>query len=495
MSVACALCPLSSFRNSFLPQFSGCEAVVPPLGPGTPKPGPTEHVTPDGSANSQVTKGGTRRRRTQLSEEAIRSATGADLTEEGGEVFLKGVAIESLGYESCRVACNKYGCKGYSNLGVKEMREAIRDHKRKQGSSEEAYAKDAAFLLMEERMCLDADGDNDNDMGAGVSVGRVHSTGKGQQPKLTTNSIFRCLNVFFHDSLVEKLSTMGDLATKDQLDRHHAGSPHPFFLDAAVLYNDDTALELNHVQHEHRMLLQAHLDPGNYEKADAVALKGVWRRVTKVYKEALDNSRKSGSHVTDFACFVKGRLDVLYMHLFLAARPNVANMVHAQLPADASVESSGLADHLARSAAAAAANAEAARASAAERGGGKRKGEMSLANGVHEAVKALKADQPDKETEGKKLQILEAKLSLEQERWAVEMRAGKVAEQQQQLQLYANAVNLLETQQRKLAAADTDDAKSVITISVAKLAEYCDNIMQSLLGAQGSVGGRGAVAE
>eukprot|EP00918_Siedleckia_nematoides_P045844 GHVU01100472.1.p1 GENE.GHVU01100472.1~~GHVU01100472.1.p1 ORF type:complete len:499 (-),score=94.92 GHVU01100472.1:1656-3152(-) len=457
--------------------------------PQAPRGGTAAVGGPATTTMPTPTGGASRRRRAQLSEAAIRAATASDLTEEDGQVFLLGVPVRSLGYESCRVACNKYGCKGYSNLGVKEMRDAICEHKRKQGSSAAVYELDKTFL-MEAQMCLDADTEGEEGASGPAAV---QLSGKGKQPKLTTNSIFRAYNAFFHETMVEKLATLGDLATKDQLDRHHAGAPPRFFVEAAALYNDNSIQDLDELQHEHKMFVQAHLDPGNYEYADGAALKSVWDRVNKVYKQALENSKKSGSHA-DFSCFVKGRLDVLYLHLFLAARPNIADMVQAHLPPAAAVESSDLAEHLACSSAAAAATADAARASAADRGG-KRKGDSSafLAT-LTDVAKSIKVDTTtgrDQETEARKVDLLEAKLQLEQQRWAAEMRASAVVAQQQQLQLYDNALSMLEKQQSKLTAASSQEEKAIHQVSVNRLAAYCDDIMNTLAGAQVQQGGEG----
>eukprot|EP00918_Siedleckia_nematoides_P027831 GHVU01059872.1.p1 GENE.GHVU01059872.1~~GHVU01059872.1.p1 ORF type:complete len:210 (+),score=37.00 GHVU01059872.1:44-631(+) len=58
-----------------------------------------------------------RRRVTPLTEEAIRAATDEDLREEDGESFFLNVPINQLSYDTCRLACNRFQCKGYSSLG------------------------------------------------------------------------------------------------------------------------------------------------------------------------------------------------------------------------------------------------------------------------------------------------------------------------------------------------------------------------------------------
>eukprot|EP00918_Siedleckia_nematoides_P067918 GHVU01147771.1.p1 GENE.GHVU01147771.1~~GHVU01147771.1.p1 ORF type:complete len:580 (+),score=86.89 GHVU01147771.1:285-2024(+) len=454
-----------------------------------------------------------RRRKTQLTEAAIRAATEDDLKEVEGEGFLLGVPLSRLSYESCRWACNRFQCRGYSNLGVKEMRAALVVHMNNHRRSALAYAADGASLLgainpfeEEERDADDGSAESEGQRADHRPVHRASRTGKGQYQKLTTNSIFRAYNCFFHPSLVDKLGTLGDLATRDQLDRHHAGVPPPFWSDAAALYGDHTVKEIDEVQHSHRMFVQAHIDPSNNEPADAKTLKALWDKNNRVYKVMLENSKRSGTHA-EFYKFVKGRMDILYLHLFLTDQPNVASMVQAQLPPGAGVESSRLTQRIQDASVAAGSAAAAVRGDAAEKAadaaGRKRKGVPSgVEAAVTDATRLLQRDAEmtaaQQDTENRKVQVLEQRLIFDQQRWAAAMRPDPVAEEQQQLKLWHEATEMLERQVKKVRDSTSEEERVVFQAAADKLSSYCDSVMERVMSSrtvgilQGSEGESGS---
>eukprot|EP00918_Siedleckia_nematoides_P002149 GHVU01004920.1.p1 GENE.GHVU01004920.1~~GHVU01004920.1.p1 ORF type:complete len:323 (-),score=36.74 GHVU01004920.1:918-1886(-) len=319
-------------------------------------------------------------------------------------LFLLWVDLQKTSYDNCRWACQRFECRGYSNLGVKVMGAAIAQQLEKTRLSAAAYHADGVVLLGDGNELEDEDApagvseDDDDAQGRGRPGGGV----QGQQAtrseatsyrKASTNSIFRAINVSFHDTLVGRLGSLGDLATRDQLDRHHAGSPHPFFVDAAALFNDVSVQELDKLQYEHKLFVRAHLDPSCFERMDAKSLKGVWGRVSRVYRDVHRMFTKSGNH-EEFSNFSRGRQDILYLHMFLMSRPNITSMVQARLPEEAALESTEVGDRMgsfmARTVAAASAKAAAARASAVAERSGKRKGEVSgLTPLLEEVTKVL----------------------------------------------------------------------------------------------------------
>jgi hypothetical protein len=82
-----------------------------------------------------------------------------------------------------------------------------------------------------------------------------------------------------------------------------------------------------------------HIDPGDIILHDWKKLRTIWKGVNADYKAALTNFTVSGTHDCDFYNFCHGKLDVYYLRKHLELKPELCNMVEADLPEECALAS------------------------------------------------------------------------------------------------------------------------------------------------------------
>jgi hypothetical protein len=172
----------------------------------------------------------------------------------------------------------------------------------------------------------------------------IQATGVVQDPfqqgvadRRTVDCMYRLLNVLFSDVHCERLSSLGDLASREALDTHTIGSGSPMWQSVTADYNDEDNEAFN-------VLLQvknefSSIDAANFRPHDCAKLWAMWKQVTSKYREVFANFTKSGND-KPFEVFHGGRVDVFYLHLLTTiTRPNLRECVIHLLPGSVACDS------------------------------------------------------------------------------------------------------------------------------------------------------------
>ena len=149
---------------------------------------------------------------------------------------------------------------------------------------------------------------------------------------------FRLMNILFSDVFAADFATIGNIATREEMDSGKAANEMYFWeqvRDAFVTPGDISAYnELQFVGEDGDDIFnsQHHINPGNIVVHDWKKLRAMWKAINAEYKAALSRFTVSGTHDSDFFGFCKGNLETYYLRLHLQQRPELNGMVEANLP-------------------------------------------------------------------------------------------------------------------------------------------------------------------
>jgi hypothetical protein len=175
-----------------------------------------------------------------------------------------------------------------------------------------------------------------------MAVAKLHqSFYEGEQepqdksPAKTRNCTFRLLNVLFSDKMSPKLEQLGARKKKEILDSGLAANDEYFWQEVMEKYQEVNE-EYDELAHTDSMF--AGIDPSVKLPHSWSKLRDIYKGVTKSYAEVFENFKKSGNH-DDFINFCGAKSEVYYLYLWLQEKPQLEQMVVAELPNDLFIDS------------------------------------------------------------------------------------------------------------------------------------------------------------
>lgn len=128
----------------------------------------------------------------------------------------------------------------------------------------------------------------------------------------------------------ERLSSLGDLASREGLDIRTTGSNSVVWQDVTSDYNDEDNEGFSAVLYLKNEV--SNIGAANSCQYDSAKLWTMWKGVTSKYREAFANFTKAGKH-KPFEVFHGWRMDVYYLHLLATInRPNPHKFVFTYCP-------------------------------------------------------------------------------------------------------------------------------------------------------------------
>jgi len=147
-------------------------------------------------------------------------------------------------------------------------------------------------------------------------------------PAKTKNCPFRLLNVLFSDEMSPKFEKLGARKDKNLLDSGLAGNDEYFWQEVAEKYQEKN-VEFDELAYEDAVF--EGIDPSVKLEHSWSKLREIYKAVSKTYSEVFENFKQSGNH-DDFINFCGNKFDVYYLYLWLQEKPQLENMVVAELP-------------------------------------------------------------------------------------------------------------------------------------------------------------------
>ena len=151
---------------------------------------------------------------------------------------------------------------------------------------------------------------------------------------------YRLLNILFSDEFSEDFSSVGNVATKQELDAGVASNNKGFWVRVQEVFVTKHPIYDKLQFNDDKFLMNTAIDPGeNIQCHDWKKLRCIWADLNSKYKVSLYNFTKSGNHESEFYGFCGGRLDVYYLWKHLQLKPGLNESVRAGLPAECEIES------------------------------------------------------------------------------------------------------------------------------------------------------------
>ena len=229
-----------------------------------------------------------------------------DVDDNGVAIGVSGVLWESFQSKQLRTICSRLSVRGVKNA----KKSIMIDHIVRWYRNKQIY--DAALLK--------------RDMQASPTRKTLHCA-------------FRLMNVLFSDAFAGDFATIGDVATRESLDSGKAGNEQAFWEKVEVAFG--TVCEPPNVDFDQLHFTidddaffgtSGHINPSIIVPHTWKKLRAIWKAVNSDYKAALSRFTVSGTHSSDFFSFCLGKLEPYYLRKHLEAKPQLNDMVAADLP-------------------------------------------------------------------------------------------------------------------------------------------------------------------
>eukprot|EP00918_Siedleckia_nematoides_P101985 GHVU01222823.1.p1 GENE.GHVU01222823.1~~GHVU01222823.1.p1 ORF type:complete len:349 (+),score=51.81 GHVU01222823.1:1031-2077(+) len=145
---------------------------------------------------------------------------------------------------------------------------------------------------------------------------------------------FRLMNVLFSDRFSCQLGSLGNTASREQLDGGHAANDETFWRDVRSSFVSEDP-EFGTLQFADSIFTSRGIDVSNIVEHDWKKLRCIWKQVNSDYRCAVRKYTQSGTHASDFFSFCNGKIDVFYLRKLLELKPELNATVQADLPTGA----------------------------------------------------------------------------------------------------------------------------------------------------------------
>eukprot|EP00918_Siedleckia_nematoides_P101987 GHVU01222831.1.p1 GENE.GHVU01222831.1~~GHVU01222831.1.p1 ORF type:complete len:348 (+),score=46.46 GHVU01222831.1:1031-2074(+) len=144
---------------------------------------------------------------------------------------------------------------------------------------------------------------------------------------------FRLMNVLFSDRFSCQLGSLGNTASREQIDGGHATNDETFWRDVRSSFVSEDP-EFGTLQFADSVFTSRGIDVSNIVEHDWKKLRTIWKQVNSDYRCALRKYTQSGTHASDFFAFCNGKI-VFYLRKLLDLKPELNATVQADLPTGA----------------------------------------------------------------------------------------------------------------------------------------------------------------
>jgi hypothetical protein len=235
-----------------------------------------------------------------------------DFNEEGTPIGYLGKLWINYPVLKLRVICKKLMVYGIKNAKKDHIVESI----------VKTHQNSKAYAIVRNSM---EDIDNNQQQG---------TTRKEQQ------CAYRLMNILFSDDFADEFACIGNTASRKTLDIGKAANEKLFWekVEDAYLVSKADYHELQFREDE--IFTTETIYPGKIVPHDWKKLRSIWKAVNTDYKAACTRFTQSGTHDCNFYSYCQGKKEPYYLRLHLVDRPELNEMVEADLPEACSLSSS-----------------------------------------------------------------------------------------------------------------------------------------------------------
>jgi hypothetical protein len=159
-------------------------------------------------------------------------------------------------------------------------------------------------------------------------------------PRKQVQCPFWLMNVLFSDTFAPRLATLGNAATRHEVDNSSAAYDQGFWFDVRKAFIDDNkGCGCKFFSYDDVLGSQDHIDPSIIVPHDWKKLRSIWKSVNAEYKAAIARFTVSGTHDSNFYGYCNGRLDVYYLRKHLDLGPELNETIEADLPSECAISS------------------------------------------------------------------------------------------------------------------------------------------------------------
>jgi hypothetical protein len=233
-----------------------------------------------------------------------------DFNNEGAPIGFQGKLWMTYTVLKLRVICKKLKVYGIKNAKKEHIIESIM----------KTHHNSKAYAIVRGTM----EGDDNNQQG---------SRKESQCP-------YRLINILFSDDFAGEFACIGNTASRNLLDIGKAANEKLFWerIEDAFLVSKS---DYNILQfRDDEVFTTETICPGKVVPHDWKKLRSMWKTVNADYKAACTRFTQSGTHECNFYSYCNGKKEPYYLRLHLADRPELNEMIEADLPDACSFSSS-----------------------------------------------------------------------------------------------------------------------------------------------------------
>jgi hypothetical protein len=142
------------------------------------------------------------------------------------------------------------------------------------------------------------------------------------------------LNILFADKLATKFATLGDTATRQELDTGVTANDEGFWKTVQVAFTSLEEESYNQLKFTEDPIMadMDHVDPSVIVNHDWRKIRSIWKGICADYKAPIGRFTISGTHDSSFYTFCNGKKDIYYLHKYLKLHPELNDTIKADLP-------------------------------------------------------------------------------------------------------------------------------------------------------------------
>jgi hypothetical protein len=163
------------------------------------------------------------------------------------------------------------------------------------------------------------------------SIEKIDNNQQGSTRK-EQQCAYRVMNILFSDDFAEQFACIGNIATRKVLDIGKAANEKLFWekIEDAYLVSKS---DYNILQfRDDDNFMNETIYPGKIVPHGWQKLRTMWKAINADYKTVTTKFTQSGTHDSEFYNYCQGKKEPYYLRLLLSERPELNEMVDADLP-------------------------------------------------------------------------------------------------------------------------------------------------------------------